>query len=196
MNVFGILRIKGCLLFTCFFHPNLRDSFLGHSVKCIYHAYISHVSRYSLDQKKVSSRSRLGHSRVSSRSRFRQFGKRLGLVSVSGAQVSVLVSVSTQKVLGPSLLLGYEKSSRCNPPWIRRETRDFENSFIYLSARGIDYVYITISQNNPQMPKVKIHLRTPKGGWVPPPLDFGLPVRIFQKYFSWVCFRGQGIQRW
>ena len=77
-----------------------------HSVKCIYHAYISHVSRYSLDQKKVSSRSRLGHSRVSSRSRLGQFGKRLGLVSVSGAQVSVLVSVSTQKVLGPSLTNG------------------------------------------------------------------------------------------
>ena len=75
-------------------------------MKCIYHAYISHVSRYSLDQKKVSSRSRLGHSRVSSRSRLGQFGKRLGLVSVSGAQVSVLVSVSTQKVLGPSLVLG------------------------------------------------------------------------------------------
>ena len=68
-------------------------------MKCIYHAFISHVSRYSLDQKKVSSRSRLGHSRVSSRSRLGQFGKRLGLVSVSGAQVSVLVSVSTQKVL-------------------------------------------------------------------------------------------------
>ena len=64
-------------------------------MKCIYHAYISHVSRYSLDQKKVSSRSRLGHSRV--------FGKRLGLVSVSGAQVSV--SVSTQMVLGPPLVI-------------------------------------------------------------------------------------------
>ena len=47
-------------------------------MKCIYHAYISHVSRYSLDQKKVSSRSRLGHSRVSSRSR---------LVSVSSRTV-------------------------------------------------------------------------------------------------------------
>ena len=44
------------------------------------------------------------NSRVSSRSRLGQFGKCLGLVSVSGAQVSVLVSVSTQKVLGPSLL--------------------------------------------------------------------------------------------
>ena len=64
----------------------------------------SHVSRYSLDQKKVSSRSRLGHSRVLSRSCLGQFGKRLGLVSVSGAQVSVLVSVLTQKVLGPSLV--------------------------------------------------------------------------------------------
>ena len=74
-------------------------------MKCIYHAYISHVSRYSLDQKKASSWSRLGHSRVSSRSRLGQFGKRLGLVS--GAQVSVLVSVSTQKVLGPSLLDGH-----------------------------------------------------------------------------------------
>ena len=84
----------------------MRDSFLGHSVKCIYQAYISHVSWYSLDQKKASSRSRLGHSRVSSRSRLGQFGKRLGLVSVSGTQVSVLVSVSTQKVLGPSLVLG------------------------------------------------------------------------------------------
>ena len=85
------------------FSSYTKGFFLGHSVKCIYHAYISHVSRYSLDQKKVSSRSRLGHSRVSSRSRLGQFGKRLGLVSVSGAQVSVLVSVSTQKVLGPSL---------------------------------------------------------------------------------------------
>ena len=28
------------------------------------------------------------------------------------------------------------------------------------------------------------------------PLDFCLPVRIFWKYFSWVCSRGQGIQRW
>ena len=48
---------------------------------------------------------------------------------------------------------------------------------------------------NPQMPKVKIHLRTPKGGVGTTPLDFGLPVRIFQKYFLYVCFRGQEIQR-
>ena len=41
-------------------------------------------------------------------------------------------------------------------------------------------------------PKVKIHLRTPRGGVGTTPLDFGLPVRIFRKYFSWVCFRGQG----
>ena len=87
-----------------FFHPSLRDSFFGTQCEVhIYHAFISHVSRYSLDQKKVSSRSRLGHSRVSSRSRLGQFGKRLGLVSVSGAQVSVSVLVSTQKVLSPSL---------------------------------------------------------------------------------------------
>ena len=42
------------------------------------------VSRRSRDLSKVSSRSRLGH-----------VGTRLGLVSVSGAKVSVLVSVST-----------------------------------------------------------------------------------------------------
>ena len=42
------------------------------------------VSRRSRDLSKVSSRSRLGH-----------VGERLGLVSVSGAKVSVLVSVST-----------------------------------------------------------------------------------------------------
>ena len=42
------------------------------------------VSRRSPDLSKVSSRSRLGH-----------VGKRLGLVSVSGAKVSVLASVST-----------------------------------------------------------------------------------------------------
>ena len=42
------------------------------------------VSRRSRDLSKVSSRSRLGH-----------VGKRLGLVSVSGAKVSVLASVST-----------------------------------------------------------------------------------------------------
>ena len=42
------------------------------------------VSRRSRDLSKVSSRSSLGH-----------VGKRLGLVSVSGAKVSVLVSVST-----------------------------------------------------------------------------------------------------
>ena len=81
-------------------------------MKCIYHAFISHVSRYSLGLKKVSSRSRLGHSRVSSRSRLGQFGKRLGLVSVSGAQVSVLVSVSTQKVLSPSLQKPNTRPSR------------------------------------------------------------------------------------
>ena len=28
------------------------------------------------------------------------------------------------------------------------------------------------------------------GGLMQPPLDFCLPVRIFQKYFSWVCFLG------
>ena len=57
--------------------------FLGHSVKCIYHAFISHVSRYSLDQKKVSSRSRLGHSRVSvsSRTVWQTSRSRLGLGS-------------------------------------------------------------------------------------------------------------------
>ena len=49
---------------------------------------------------------------------------------------------------------------------------------------------------NPRTPKVKIHLRTPKGGvGTTPPLDFGLPVGIFRKYHVWVCFRGQGIQR-
>ena len=42
------------------------------------------VSRRSRDLSKVSSRSRLGH-----------VGKRIGLVSVSGAKVSVLASVST-----------------------------------------------------------------------------------------------------
>ena len=93
-------RIVYCLL--VFLHPSLRDSFFRTQCK-VHIPYISHESRYSLDQKKVSSRSRLGHSRVSSRSRLGKFGKRLGLVSVSGAQVSVLVSVSTQKVLGPSL---------------------------------------------------------------------------------------------
>ena len=60
-------------------------------MKCIYHAYISHVSRYSLDQKKVSSRSHLGHSRFSSRSR-------LGLVSVSSRSRLGLVSVSSRAV--------------------------------------------------------------------------------------------------
>ena len=94
-------RIVYCLL--VFLHPSLRDSFFRTQCK-VHIPYISHESRYRLDQKKVSSRSRLGHSRVSSRSRLGKFGKRLGLVSVSGAQVSVLVSVSTQKVLGPSLL--------------------------------------------------------------------------------------------
>ena len=99
-------RIVYCLL--VFSSKSKGFFFFGTQCEVIYHAYISHVSRYSLDQKKVSSRSRLGHSRVSSRSRLGQFGKRLGLVSVSGAQVSVLVSVSTQKVLGPSLR-GYQR---------------------------------------------------------------------------------------
>ena len=54
---------------------------MGHSVKCIYHAYISHVSRYSLDQKKDSSRTLEGLVSVSSRTG-------LANVSVSGAQVS------------------------------------------------------------------------------------------------------------
>ena len=29
--------------------------------------------------------------------------------------------------------------------------------------------HLSILEQRPQMPKVKIHLRTPKGGWVPPP---------------------------
>ena len=45
---------------------------------------VSRRSRDGRDLSKVSSRSRLGH-----------VGKRLGLVSVSGAEVSVLASVST-----------------------------------------------------------------------------------------------------
>ena len=49
---------------------------------------------------------------------------------------------------------------------------------------------------NPQMPKVFRQPKTPKGGLIQPPLDFCHPVRIFWKCFSWVCFRGQGIQRW
>ena len=57
-------RIVYCLL--VFLHPSLRDSFFRTQCK-VHIPYISHESRYSLDQKKVSSRSRLGHSRVSSR---------------------------------------------------------------------------------------------------------------------------------
>ena len=33
---------------------------------------------------------------------------------------------------------------------------------------------------NPQMPKVKIHLRTPKGGLMQPPLDFAFPSEFFE----------------
>ena len=58
-----------------------------------------------------------------------------------------------------------------------------------MQASGLQLVF------NPQTPKLKIHLRTPKRGWIPP-LDFCLSVRIFRKYFSWACFRGQGIQPW
>ena len=47
---------------------------------------------------------------------------------------------------------------------------------------------------NPRMPKVFRQPKTPRGVDTTP-LDFCLPVRIFRKYFSWVCFRGQGIQR-
>ena len=43
---------------------------------------------------------------------------------------------------------------------------------------------------NPQMPKVFRQ----GGGYHS--LDFCLSVRIFWKYFSWVCFLGKGIQRW
>ena len=54
-------------------------------MKCIYHAYISHVSRYSLDQKKVSSRfsSRTleGLVSVSSRTVWQTSRSRLGLGS-------------------------------------------------------------------------------------------------------------------
>ena len=55
------------------------------------------------------------------------------------------------------------------------------------------YVSKCISDVNPQMPKVFRQPKTPKGGgWYNPPLDFCLLVQIFWKYFSWVCFRGQG----
>ena len=30
------------------------------------------------------------------------------------------------------------------------------------------------------MPKVKIHLRTPKGGWIPPPWIFAFPSEFFE----------------
>ena len=54
-------------------------------MKCIYHAYISHVSRYSLDQKKVSSRSSSrtleGLVSVSSRTVWQTSRSRLGLGS-------------------------------------------------------------------------------------------------------------------
>ena len=50
-------------------------------MKCIYHAYISHVSRYSLDQKKVSSRTLEGLVSVSSRTVWQTSRSRLGLGS-------------------------------------------------------------------------------------------------------------------
>ena len=44
---------------------------------------------------------------------------------------------------------------------------------------------------NPQMPKVKIHLRTPKGGWLPPPPPGFLPSRPnFSKIFLMGMFSG------
>ena len=47
------------------------------------------------------------------------------------------------------------------------------------------YLYISdwdwwVKFINPQMPKVKIHLRTPKGGWVPPPWIFAFPSEFFE----------------
>ena len=54
---------------------------------------------------------------------------------------------------------------------------------------------LAFGELNPQMPKVFRQPKTPKGVDTTP-LDFCLPVRIFWKYFSWICFRGQGIQRW
>ena len=51
----------------------------------------------------IGSRSRLGSLRVSSRSRLGLKDECLGLVSVSGAEVSVLVSVSDRRVSGASL---------------------------------------------------------------------------------------------
>ena len=79
-------------------------------MKCIYHAYISHVSRYSLDQK----RSRFGLVSDTRGSRLGLVSDSLANVSVSGAQVSDFVSVSTQKVLGPSLLLSIKISIKQN----------------------------------------------------------------------------------
>ena len=42
---------------------------------------------------------------------------------------------------------------------------------------------------NPQMPKVKIHLRTPKGGgWIPPPWIFAFPSEFFENIFHGYVF--------
>ena len=60
-------RIVYCSL--VFFHPSLRDSFFWDTVWSAYTMHILAISWYSHDKKKVSSRSRLVHSRVSSRSR-------------------------------------------------------------------------------------------------------------------------------
>ena len=39
---------------------------------------------------------------------------------------------------------------------------------------------MNISILNPQTPKLKIHLRTPKGGWVQPPWIFAFPSEFFE----------------
>ena len=59
-----------------------------------------------------------------------------------------------------------------------------------LNANLIFSAFFGALKINPQMPKVKIHLRTPKGGWVPPPLDFWPSRTNFLKIFLMGMFSG------
>ena len=62
MNVFGIFKIKDCLLFICFFHPSLRDSFFfGTQCEvCIYKHIVSTRKRSRLGLVSDTRGSRLG----------------------------------------------------------------------------------------------------------------------------------------
>ena len=124
---FKNLRIVYCLLVFSSWIV-YKGFFFGTSVWSAYTKHmISHVPRYSLDQKKVSSRSRLGHSKVSSR------------VIVSDSLANVSVSSRSRELRSRSWSRSRPRRSWAHP-WLRYNfIDDFFKSFCSLAGISLSW---------------------------------------------------------